>query len=227
MALCVIDKRLPEEISRYLSKRGVELVFTKELSKVSSPLSTHTDIQITRVGERLVCAPSLYSYYQSIFSDVLSGEKEPRDGYPSDCVYNCLTVGNYFFHRLDVTDPVVLEVAKKDGFTLVPVNQGYSACSTLVLADDAVITADCGMEKEFLKLGIEVLKISSGEILLKNYPYGFIGGCGGRAFGDEILFFGAASKEIQCFIQKHGKTPVFFDIPLEDYGGLIFLEDNQ
>ncbi|MBO5409033.1 MAG: hypothetical protein J6A61_06535 [Clostridia bacterium] len=227
MKICVLDRRTPQTVRDYLLTKGIQVVFTEEVASLEPPLNTHTDIQLAKVGDELVCEPSLWEYYRQFFPNVKAGKTRLSPGYPKDVAYNCLTVGTFFFHRLDVTDPVVLEAAEKQGFRLVPVRQGYTACSTLVVSERAVVTADEGMEKVFQNCGLSVCKIPPGNVILKNFPYGFIGGAGGRVFDDEILFFGTPREEkLFRFLEKHKKTPILFPGIPEDFGGLVFLTEN-
>ena len=227
MAICVLDKRVPDAVRTCLANKNIQVIDTKEVASLKPPLDTHTDIQLVRIGGELICEPSLWEYYRQFFPSVKAGGTRLSSGYPKDASYNCLTVGNFLFHRLDVTDPVVLDSAEKQGLQLVSVRQGYAACSTLVVSETAVITADEGMEKAFQNCGIEVCKISAGNILLKHFPYGFIGGAGGRISENEILFFGTPREEsILRFVEKHGKTPLVFPTIPEDFGGLVFLTEN-
>ena len=70
------------------------------------------------------------------------------------------------------------------------------------------------------------LKISAGNILLKGYGCGFIGGasCFDKD-SDTVVFFGNLSEhpdgeKITVFLEKHGHRVVFFEeFPLSDFGG--------
>ncbi len=228
MAVCVLDKRVPQTVRTFLVQKGIQIVQTKEVASLEPPLNTHTDIQLTKVGKELICEPTLFAYYRRFFPSVKTGKTKLSSQYPNDVAYNCLTVGNFFFHRMDVTDSVVLESAKRQNLQMIPVRQGYTACSTLVISDTAVITADDGMEAAFLGCGIDVCKIPQGAVLLQNFPYGFIGGAGGRISEDEILFFGTPQeKKVYDFLEKHQKTPVIFPGIPEDFGGLILFAENR
>lgn len=223
MKACVLDCRMHREVTEYLLQKHVRVIPTKAVATLERPLDTHTDIQLTKVGEQLICAPSLFPYYKQFFPAVLPGETEPRQPYPFDAAYNCLTVGKRLFHRLDSTDPVVLREATRQGYTLVPVRQGYAACSTLKVSERAVITADRGMAAAMSRHGIEVCLISEGGIRLFGFPCGFIGGAGG-AFEDEILMFGECGDlKIREFVGKQGKRLVTFEMPAEDFGGMILI----
>lgn len=218
----MLDQRVPRPIRQYLTARGLQVVTTCALEGLLPPLNTHTDLQIIQVGEQLICAPCLLEYYKQHLPQAIPGAASPKGRYPYDARYNALVVGKRVFHRTDITDPVVLAAAKKQGFSLVPVRQGYAACSSLVVSEEAVITADAGMARAFLECGLDVCRISPGNIALSKFPYGFIGGAGGRLGTGEILFFGTPTEErIFSFLSKHGKTGVFFPGGLADFGGWI------
>lgn len=228
MQYCVLDKRTPIVVREWLRAKGIQVVLTCEIPGLKPPLNTHTDIQLVKVGERLVCAPCLFSYYCQFFPNVISGKSVLFETYPKDAAYNCLTVGKKLFHRLDITDPIVLMEAEKQGFSLVSVRQGYAACSTLVLTDSAVVTADAGMAKAMENEGIEVYCMTPGEVSLLGFSYGFVGGAGGRLFGKELLLFGTPQDSgMLSFIKEHGKEPLLFPNRLEDFGGLVLWEQEK
>ena len=71
---------------------------------------------------------------------------------------NCLYLGNKLYGRLDATDKAVLDYCTKNQIELIDVKQGYTRCSTLVVNDNAVITADKSIQNPFLREVIEDLK---------------------------------------------------------------------
>ncbi len=210
------------EVKQYLSHRGFCVISTCKIENLQPPLNTHTDIQLVKIGERVICAPCVFSYYQDKIPNLIPGKTDPVMPYPHDTPYNCLVIGKRVFHRVESTDPVVLEEIRRQGFCSIPVRQGYAACSTLAVSEQAAITADEGMAKAMTEQGIEVFRLSPGDIRLLGYPYGFIGGSGGCISENEVLFFGTPQAEgLDLFLEKHGKSKVIFPFPIEDFGGLI------
>jgi hypothetical protein len=92
-----------------------------------------------------------------------------------------------------------------------------------------MITADEGICRRAESLGIEVLKISSGNILLEGYSFGFIGGASFLS-GDDVLFFGDVRlhpdfERIRDFLLAHRKNILYIkDMPLTDFGSAVCVE---
>ena len=163
---------------------------------------------------------------------IISGKKQVREKYPGNIGYNAIVLGDTFIHNLKYTDPAVLGEVEKRKLHKINIKQGYSKCSILPVADDAIITSDKGIFKTLSSYGIKVLLIREGGIELKDKPYGFIGGASGSVEGD-ILFFGDVSKHhdfsrIKNFIEFNGKKVIYFDdLPLEDIGSIITFNVND
>ena len=113
--------------------------------------------------------------------------------YPSDIALNALKIGNLICGKLKYVAKEIIEYAKALGFQLIDVKQGYSACSTLVLDDDTVVTADKSIYNALAKAGKRVVLISQGDIKLDGYDYGFIGGAS-CVIDDTVYFFGDIKK---------------------------------
>ena len=111
--------------------------------------------------------------------------------------------------------------------TLIDVGQGYTKCSIVVVAEDAIITYDEGIIRACSKYPeLEVLQVSPGFVRLDGYDTGFIGGCSGRV-GNEVLFNGNLFahpdfQRIVTFIEKRGLTCRWFpDYKLTDIGSIL------
>ena len=100
--------------------------------------------------------------------------------------------GFYIRPLLCVKRSEVDEFAEKNKYIIINVNQGYSACSTLVVDKKTVITADIGIKRALEKENIEVHLICAKEIKLPGYDCGFIGGSG-VVIGDTLYTFGSIS----------------------------------
>lgn len=153
--------------------------------------------------------------------------KSPRAAaYPGDIALNVCIVGGALFHRLDCTDAAVLELAR--GLKLVNVHQGYSRCSTCIVTDSAIITADAGIAKSAAQLGIEALIINNeGGIELEGFAHGFIGGASFKLAPDKLAFTGRLYKHpdarrVEEFIRAHGVEPIYLtERPAFDIGSAI------
>ena len=208
----VMSGEYPEFVSA-MHDRGYKVIPTKRISCYYQPEQFHADMQLLKIRDRL-------------FTPDKCRRKPSRD-YPQNVLLNCLFLGNRLYGKLTAIDETVLEYCEEQGIELVNVNQGYTRCSTLVVNEYAVITADTSIEKAMKAHGVEVLRISQGHIRLEGFDYGFIGGCSGR-IGNTIFFFGNIRNhpdysEIKAFIDSYNSKFEILceEIPLTDIGGIV------
>jgi len=147
--------------------------------------------------------------------------------YPGDCIYNAAIVGHYLVHKEGLTDPELLENARKmiPQLELITVNQGYTKCNCLVVDNKHVITSDQGIAKALNFKDIEVLLIQPGHIILDGFDTGFIGGASGKV-GEYIVFNGDITAHpdyvaIKEFIESCGLKIKDFSWPLKDIGSIV------
>ena len=109
--------------------------------------------------------------------------------------------------------------------------QGYPACVTLALTEKLAVTADEGMANAISGAGISVELIKNGGVSLSPYEYGFIGGAAG-VYKNKVYFIGNLNTHPDCqkiedAIRGAGLVPVSLsDLPLRDFGRIIFIEDK-
>ncbi len=171
-------------------------------------ISTHADIYMCRINDVIISA----------------GPGFRCDGYPEDCAYNAACTGRYLIGNTDYLDRAVISEARRQDIEILHVRQGYARCNVLPVDETSIITSDRGIYDSVHDI-LDVLLISPGNILLKGFPYGFIGGTAGR-IGDTVYFNGDIDahpdgKAIRGFIEKRGLDIVCFDHPLEDIGSII------
>jgi len=230
-----------ESFGSALEGRGfipVPLPMEKRLCKT---VDTHADTLIFNHENTLIANRDYASGLPShIAAGILRVSEAPTGGYPSDTVFNALTVGRFMFARMASLAPSVKSYAVSAGLIPVNVNQGYAKCSTLALSSSrAAVTADEGMAKAMESVGITVLRIAPGGIALKGCEYGFIGGasfvyepkCCCSLSGHEryVYFFGNIrrhpdSEKILAFIHRFGYKPICLDGELCDFGGAVIIE---
>ena len=150
------------ELVSAMEERGNNVIPTKCVSCFHQPEQFHADMQVLRIRDRIFTLDKC--------------RRKPSRDYPNNVLLNCLFLGNRLYGKLSANDETVLEYCNEHGIELVNVNQGYTRCSTLVVNDNAVITADLSIEKAMKQNGVEVLRISQGQIRLVGFDYGFIGG---------------------------------------------------
>ncbi|NLP00381.1 MAG: hypothetical protein GX386_08845 [Clostridiaceae bacterium] len=224
---------ISEEILNSLKESGTDIIFTEPHPSLPSPLSYHADMQMVNVSEGVfVYAPGvsekMLEKLKKLGFELIRGSVTLKNYYPFDVAYNCAVVGENAFLNPRYTDPIVLELLVKNNIRLNPVKQGYAKCSTAVVSEEAIITADLQIYRKAVDAGLDALLIQPQKnIILKGYDYGFIGGCSGLISDKEIAFFGDISTlengdAISKFCTKHGKEAISLAKGyLVDLGGLF------
>ena len=234
----IVDTRITEKMRRSLMLRGFSIIELPPFLSLGEAVRSHPDTLIFRVGECVVSSAEYAEAAPFVFTDLRDRVKSLKitfsddtlsSAYPSDCAYNALVIGESVFCRTGSISHAVLHLAKSQGKTIVDVKQGYPACSTLALGDNAAITADKGMAKAMREHGIRVYEIEQGNIALPPHEYGFIGGACG-VFRDKVYFFGNykshPSRDIlERAMDSENFSPVSLsDEPLMDLGGILFFD---
>ena len=198
--------------------RGSKIILTKKIDTFHKPEQLHADMQILKIRNRLFTLDNCVN--------------SPEQSYPKNVFLNCLFFNNRLYGKLGAVDPSVLDYCRESGIETVNVNQGYTRCSALVVGvkgKSGIITADKSIEKALKNNGEEVLLISSGNIRLEGFEYGFIGGSG---FCDDgrVFFFGDVQKhpdyeKIKAFCDKNNSNIEILceSEPLTDIGGAVVL----
>ncbi len=187
------------------------------------PLGAHPDMLAVTVGNVTFSAGET----AKVLGCTDTGEAFGK-AYPKDVLFNGFTLGNRLFCNKKSFSKVVQAYALACGMEIVDVRQGYAKCSTLVLGDKQIITADRGIAKAAEPF-CEVLCIREGGITLAPYAYGFIGGAS-FILENTVYFFGnidthTDAASIRACIEKNGYRAVSLsDEPLCDCGGAIIKE---
>lgn len=231
----IIDERASEEVMENVLLLGYEVILQKPYSFVSKSCSSHPDISLFRLtNSKIIYAPGTDEEILKKLSDygitLIQGKDKAGPTYPEEVRYNALVIGENLFHRMDITDEVILSEAKKEKLELVNVRQGYTACSTCLVNDNAIITSDTGIHKAALSKGIDSLLIPPQKnIRLDGVAWGFIGGATGRISDSKLAISGNPKflnsyDEIISFLKARnvelislGKAEVI------DYGTLMFI----
>ncbi|MCI2061188.1 MAG: hypothetical protein LKJ83_00215 [Eubacteriaceae bacterium] len=202
------------ELKTYLKQKNFAVVEVHHTERVGKAVSAHPDIYMCRLGT----APG---------GEVFHGDPEKlTPEYPGDVRYNAACTGRYFIHKLSVTDPELLRLAEQRGLEMIDVHQGYTKCSTVIVDEESIITADEGIAAACAQKGMAVMSVAPGHVVLPGFPYGFIGGAAGRV-GDEIIFNGDLtghpdSEKMIDFIRDRGAGVKWFSgYPLTDIGTIL------
>lgn len=230
----IISCDAPEEIFSALNLLGIKTLKTLKNPNLNNGLCAHADLQICVLKNDAVTAPFAYEYYNSALSEfnVSSGTAQVQGSYPNDIAYNITAVKKHIVHNLKYTDGAVLEMYKKVGFGIQNVRQGYTKCTSCIIAESAVITEDLGLARCFIKLGADVLTVEPGDVFLDGFSYGFLGGASGMLDKNTVGFCGCIEshrnyREIKAFAEKHKVDIISLcNEPLRDIGSIIPILQN-
>lgn len=234
--MIIIGEKYSDILSIPLNKLGFEVELLPDNPNVDEKLSGHADLSLFYDGAGEIWAAEYLKDSKLIrkLSNMGFGihfcAKPQGSVYPSDVQLNLRIAGSSFFYNPASADSTLAEhlmhtLYKKP----IPVKQGYTACSTLFVAESAIITADRGILAAGLANGFDVLFIKEGFIQLPGYGHGFIGGCAFAAGKGKIAFTGNLDahpdkEKILAFLAKYSLEAVFLtDLPVFDIGGAIIL----
>ena len=201
-------------------------------SKLDSPVSSHPDTLLCIIDNVVFCYEEYYYENEDLFKDIINlgyevvKTKHSCDKkYPKDIGLNALIIGKKIFCNKKFIAKELLEFGEKNGYKIINVKQGYSACSTFVVDEKNAITSDLGMKKALNDEKIKVEIIPNDNIILEGYNCGFIGGSG-FVLKNTAYFFGKIKneKEYECVnnILKELNVDIvsLIDDKLHDYGGI-------
>lgn len=214
------DKRIFEA----LASEGIQVHPLAPFGALAHPTHTHADMLLLSVGGIIFKHADYFCAGESF----LNVGEHIGEKYPEDVLLNIAVVGTHVFCNTKYASRTVLEYIDANGFEVHHVAQGYAHCSTCIVSENAIITADEGIAKAAISVGIDVLLIEAGHISLPPYGYGFIGGASGTC-GESVYFCGSLKyhpdgDRIGQFIEKNGKRTVeLLDAPLCDVGGILFI----
>lgn len=197
-----------------LIQKGYQIVPTKKIEALPPPEQRHADMQALSIEGRLFTVETCV--------------KPVGRAYPDNVRLNCLLLHHRLYGNLKAADPSVLDYCRQKNIRCVHVNQGYARCSTMVIRDNAAVTADKSIEKALQNDGAEVLLIRLGHIRLEGHDYGFIGGAS-FTDGNTVYCFGDITqhpdyRQIKQFCEKHHVTIEIIakTAPLTDIGGAVY-----
>ena len=223
----------PLKILETLLLHGIDPITTSPLKNLPLSLSRHADMQLVNVCEGVfVFAPGTSNYILNSLNTLgfklIRGDTTLKGSYPYDVAYNCAIVGKHAFLNPRYTDTKLLDLLRQSDIKVAPVKQGYAKCSTCILNQEAIITADISIHEKAIEMGLDSLLIPPQlSIRLNGYNYGFIGGSSGLISKSELAFLGdfqtLESAEIMDeFMAKYGITPVSLSHEnIVDMGGII------
>ena len=230
-SILIIDERMRNIEKEKLKELGYDLVEIKKNPNVYEEISSHVDIFVCKVEEKIIVEPTVYEYLSKEIN-VEKGETYIYSEYPKDIAYNLCTIGKKAIHKLDSTDSKIRKELIKNGYELINTKQGYTNCSIAVIDENSAIVTDKGVYNLLKSHKIDALFLDyQPDIkLLKENCYsnkqGFIGGAISR-IDENIIIFGDLNKididnKIRNFILKRNlKIIEFKNLDVIDYGGVV------
>lgn len=223
-----------QSIISALKSRGVSVIEVASCCKLSGAVSSHADMLLHHLGNNKVVVAkgesALKKNLEQAGFDLFDSNICIKDGYVHEIPLNAARIGHYLFCNLSYLDPMVKQYCEENNIATVAVRQGYAKCSTVVVNDLSIITADPSIGQAAKLVGLDVLQISPGGIELKGYTYGFIGGCCGLIGKNKLAFAGNIrthpdySQIYKFCYEKEVELISLADMPLTDIGGIIPLK---
>ncbi len=212
-----------------IQKLGHTVIASDTVSIFPLPEQKHADMQILHINDKIFILNECTELAKKIpINKLVFCKQKAEKKYPENILLNFLYLNGTLYGKLSAIDKNLSVYCVENNINTVNVNQGYTRCSTLVVNENAVITSDSSIEKALTENGVEVLSVSSGNIVLDGYNYGFIGGAGGNLDDNTIVFFGNIKNHpdyyhILNFCQKHNKKIISLcnQMPLTDIGGIV------
>lgn len=210
--LVLISGEYPE-IKESLQKLNIEVLQTDGIKSLPTPECFHADLQAVHIDEKCwvlnKSSNELILQFDNNNMKYTVSIKNAKEKYPLNIILNGFRLQNYFFCNTNFIDEKIEKHCANKNIALVHVSQGYTKCSSAIVGEQAIITADEAIAKAAQGKHIDVLKIKEGNISLPGYDYGFIGGCSGKIAKDCLAFCGEIEKhpeykKIKDFSRAHG-----------------------
>ncbi len=215
----------------YLKTRGTVILVPKD-DRFESRTSSHPDLVISIIDDTLIidenADTNIYKQLDDLGVPYVVGTSKLSAVYPQDIAYNAVITKDFFIHNLDYTDSLLAMHSSHTHKKLIQVKQGYTKCSTVIVNDNTVITADQGIYKA-VKDQMNALLIQPGHVLLGGKDNGFLGGAS-ASFEDTIVFHGDLSQHpdflrITEFLEASHKSLLYFkEFPLTDIGSVLIFD---
>ena len=229
VTLCCVSCKATEVIAA-LRARGIEVLEMPESRILPRPIASHADVQLLPLGGNRLLLNEEHS--------ALKLQLEQRgfdvyavggfaDRYPYDCRLNCLPIRTKLYCNAKAVWPPLLEQ-----YEAVSVNQGYTRCSALLLAENALITDDPSIAAAARLEGVLSGYFPQREVVLQGYDHGFLGGCCGLLSEREVAVCGNSGegglfRQLEAHLAAKGyQLTSLSSGPLTDIGGIVPLMER-
>ncbi len=229
----LIDKSIPVEAKAKLSDFG-ELIEIESNGIVYNSISGHPDVFFCQTPNNLFVAPNT----PATIIDVIKknnikfeyGKNPLGNIYPFTSSYNAVITDSFLIHNLKYTDEKI--IISTDFKTKINVNQSYTRCNLVALADRVFITSNTGIFNVLNKIPlVKILFVKPDQIILPGFKNGFFGGCCG-VFDNNLVVIGNLDKfedgeKIKLFLHESKvKLIELYDNQLFDGGSILFLNEQ-
>ena len=217
-----------------MQTRGSVILIPKD-DRFDSRIASHPDLIISIVDGSIVideqAHQSIFQQLEKLGIPYITGNAHLTVAYPGDIAYNAVITKNLLIHKTEHTCPLILSHCNNTNKMLLPVRQGYTKCSTVVVSEDALITSD----PSIYQAGKEVMKVlfvQPGSVSLPGYDSGFLGGASGL-LGDTVVFHGDISQhpdfqQIADFVEEAQIKLLYFEeFPLTDIGSVLVYQHQK
>ncbi len=239
--ICLVGTDVDKGFADKLTELGFKVLTLPRCVGLAVAISSHPDTLLFTHGKYIFCSEAYCNIpdVQNIFNQLnaygyklIPCKSILGDKYPFDIAFNVFTANKGIYGRLAYTEKEILTYTDKLDIKQINVKQGYAKCSTLVLGDKGIVTADNGIAAAAVQEGLQVLKISNSPnaVSLAGYDYGFIGGACG-VYKNKVYFTGNIDlhpdgDNINKFCNRLGfEVHSLCDRRLCDVGGIMFFED--
>ncbi len=236
VALALISADYPDISDILLNEYNVKTICVQRNDALTDDISSHPDCAFVQLNCNTAVAP--IGLCKDIVNYLTIEEKENNlrlyecsesivSPYPGDIRLNIRVISDMIFCNAKYVDSTVQDFAYKYNYRLIHCNQGYVACSTVLLNNNALITDDETIHCSAKKNAIDSILINKGSVKLKGRNYGFIGGTCGMIGKDLLAFTGkidthSDAELIKSFFNKYNIDYVeLSNGPLIDIGGII------
>jgi hypothetical protein len=222
-------------MQKTLSEYAKKIILLPPFSALPTPVASHPDMLLWCYDKKIVTwedyakeQPEIFSELESAGYEIITADERASDKYPLDVPLNCAVLGKRIIANTKTVSNKIKKIAQDERLQMIHTNQGYAKCSTCIVSDSAIITADASIHTAAKNTGIDSLLISPLGVSLDGYDRGFIGGATGSD-DTHVFFCGDLNRHpdgerIVAFCERHEKKAISLsEEPLYDYGTIIFL----
>ena len=236
VASVLISSDYPDLSDALLNKFNISTIQVQRNNALTDDIASHPDCVFVQLNDRIAIADK--TVYENIVNYLTIEESEDKfslyksfetisSPYPGDIRLNVRVISDMILCNTKYIDETIQDFADKYCYRLIHCNQGYVACSTVLLNNNALITDDETIHRSAQKNAIDSILINKGSVKLKGRNYGFIGGTCGMIGKNLLAFTGnldthSDAELIKSFLKKHSVDYIELnDGPLMDIGGII------